>query len=148
MSKIADLNEWINWLSCRGVFRTVRSSHRKCSLKKVVLRNFTKFTGKHLCQKLFFNIVAGLQLYWQRGSGTGVSCEFCEISKNTFSTEHLRTTASELCQISRMVHFARIGNGFQTLTVFAKRSILDARQFWIPLRQREITNRLGKVQQR
>ena len=23
-----------------------------------------------------------------------LSCEFCEISKNTFSTEHLRTTAS------------------------------------------------------
>ena len=31
---------------------------------RVVLRNFTKFTGKHLCQSLFFNKVAGL--------GTGV----------------------------------------------------------------------------
>ena len=30
-----------------------RSSHRKCSVKKVVLRNFAKFTGKHLCQRLF-----------------------------------------------------------------------------------------------
>ena len=28
-------------------------------MKKVVLRNFTKFTGKHLCQSLFFNKVAG-----------------------------------------------------------------------------------------
>ena len=28
--------------------------------EKVVLRNFTKFTGKHLCQGLFFNKVAGL----------------------------------------------------------------------------------------
>ena len=27
--------------------------------KKGVLRNFTKFTGKHLCQSLFFNSVAG-----------------------------------------------------------------------------------------
>ena len=26
------------------------------------------------------------------------SCEFCEISKNTFFTEHLRTTASEVKQ--------------------------------------------------
>ena len=26
-----------------------------------VLRNFTKFTGKHLCQSLFFNKVAGLR---------------------------------------------------------------------------------------
>ena len=28
--------------------------------KEGVLRNFTKFTGKHLCQILFFNKVAGL----------------------------------------------------------------------------------------
>ena len=28
--------------------------------KKVVLRNFAKFTGKHLCQSLFFNKVANL----------------------------------------------------------------------------------------
>ena len=29
-------------------------------MKKGVLRNFTKFTGKHMCQGLFFNKVAGL----------------------------------------------------------------------------------------
>ena len=29
-----------------------------CSVKKSVLRNFAKFTGKHLCQSLFFNKVA------------------------------------------------------------------------------------------
>ena len=28
--------------------------------KEGVLRNFAKFTGKHLCQSLFFNKVAGL----------------------------------------------------------------------------------------
>ena len=38
-----------------------RSSHRRCSVKKGVLRNFTKFTGKHLCQSLFFNSVASLR---------------------------------------------------------------------------------------
>ena len=38
-----------------------RSSHRRCSVRKGVLRNFTKFTGKHLCQRLFFNKVAGLR---------------------------------------------------------------------------------------
>ena len=27
--------------------------------KKRVLRNFAKFTGKHLCQRLFFNKIAG-----------------------------------------------------------------------------------------
>ena len=37
----------------------IRSSHLRCSVKKVVLRNFAKFTGKPLCQSLFFNKVAG-----------------------------------------------------------------------------------------
>ena len=35
-----------------------RSSHQRCSTKKSVLRNFAKFTGKHLRQSLFFNQVA------------------------------------------------------------------------------------------
>ena len=38
-----------------------RSSHRMCSIKKAVLKNFAIFTGKHLCQSLFFNKVAGLK---------------------------------------------------------------------------------------
>ena len=37
------------------------SGHWKCSVKKGVLRNFAKFTGKHLCQRLLFNKVAGLR---------------------------------------------------------------------------------------
>ena len=45
-----------------------RSSHRKCSVRKGVLRNFAKFTEKHLCPGLFFNKVVGFSL-----------------SKNTFS---------------------------------------------------------------
>ena len=42
------------------VLLTYRSSHQKCSMKEGILRNFTKFTGKHLCQSLFLNKVAGL----------------------------------------------------------------------------------------
>ena len=69
--------------------------------KKGVLRNFAKFTGKHLCQSLFFNKVAGLRpkdcdFVKKETLAQVFSCEFCEISKNTFSTEHLGTTASEL----------------------------------------------------
>ena len=40
-----------------------RSSHQRCSIKRGVLKNVSKFTGKRLCQSLFFNKVAGLQLY-------------------------------------------------------------------------------------
>ena len=36
-----------------------RSSRPEVFCKKGVLRNFAKFTGKHLCQILFFNKVAG-----------------------------------------------------------------------------------------
>ena len=34
----------------------------ECSLKKSVLKDFAKITGKHLCQGLFFNKVAGVSL--------------------------------------------------------------------------------------
>ena len=40
----------------------IRSSHQRCSFKKDVLKNFTKFTETHLCQSLFFNKVAILRL--------------------------------------------------------------------------------------
>ena len=43
-----------------------RSSHSDVFCKKGVLRKFSKFTGKHLCQSLFFNKVGGL------GNFTGV----------------------------------------------------------------------------
>ena len=51
-----------------GVFPYLRSSSQRCSMKKDVLRNFTKFTGKHLCQSSFFNRATLLKTR----SGTGV----------------------------------------------------------------------------
>ena len=42
-----------------------RSSHLRCSVTKGVLRNVAKFTGKYLCQSLFFNKVEGLRLELQ-----------------------------------------------------------------------------------
>ena len=39
---------------------TTEALLRKCSVKKCVLRNFSKFTWKYLCQSPFFNKVAGL----------------------------------------------------------------------------------------
>ena len=42
-------------------YSTNRSSHRRRSVRKGVLRNFVKFIGKHLCQSLFLNKVAGLR---------------------------------------------------------------------------------------
>ena len=81
------------------LLRRFRSSHRRCSVKKGALRNFAKLTGKDLCQSLFFNKVAGLWLVTLLKKETleqAFLCEFCEISKNIFSTEHLQTTASDV----------------------------------------------------
>ena len=56
-------------------------------MKKGVLRNSTKFTGKHLCQSLFFNKVAGLSpatLLKMRLWHWCFPLNFVKISNNTF----------------------------------------------------------------
>ena len=77
----------------------IRSNRSEMFCKRAVLRNFAKYGGKHLCQSLFFNNVAGLRL-----PGVGVSCEFFEIFKSNFYAEHLWITASAL--------FSPISTGF------------------------------------
>ena len=55
-----------------------RSSHRRCSEKKVFLeisQNSQENTGNYRNSQ---------ENYLKRDSGTGVFCEFCKISKNTF----------------------------------------------------------------
>ena len=71
--------------------------------KKDVLRNFEKFTGKHLCQRPFLNEVAGLRpkacnFIKKKSLAQVFSCEFCEISKNTFFHRTPLVAASEKCR--------------------------------------------------
>ena len=63
-------------------FIRCRSSRPEVLCKKGVLRNFTKFTGKHLRQSLFFNKVAGQACNFIKKETLAqvFSCEFCEIS--------------------------------------------------------------------
>ena len=64
------------------ICQELQSSHQKCSIKKGFLRNFTKFTGKHLPQNLFFNKACN---FIKKGTLAQVfSCGFCKISKSTF----------------------------------------------------------------
>ena len=63
-------------------------------MEKDVLRNFIKFSGKHLCQSLFFRPEA-CNFIKKEPLALVFFCEFCEISKNTFFTEHVWTGASE-----------------------------------------------------
>ena len=86
-------------MNLEDVVSKYRSSHQRWSIIKSVLQNFAKLTEKHLCQCLFFNKVAGLKtatLIKKETLAQVFSCEFSEIFKNVFFTEHLRTTASNV----------------------------------------------------
>ena len=63
-----------------------RSSHWRRSIERGVLKNFSKFTGKHLCQGLFFNNVADLGPLLSLSNSTGgCDLEFSELSQLTFT---------------------------------------------------------------
>ena len=68
------------------------------------------FTGKHLCQSFFFNKVAALRATFIKKETLAqvFSCEFCEISKNTFSYRTHPVAASEgrpaKCKCQDLIH--------------------------------------------
>ena len=79
--------------SKKSCFKEIREAvaHR-CSVKKGVLRNFTKFTGKQLCQSLFFCKVVGLwpgtllkKRLWHRC----FPVNFAKFTRTPFLAEHL-----------------------------------------------------------
>ena len=63
--------------NCKANHILDRSGHRRCSVRKCVLRNFKRFTGKHLCQSLFL-----IKLQAAKFSRTS-------FLKNTFRRQHL-----------------------------------------------------------
>ena len=73
-----------------GYFESIEVVVPRCSVKKAfVLRNFAKFTGKHLCQSLFFNKVARnfiKKRLWHRC----FPVNFAKFLRTTFLTEHPR----------------------------------------------------------
>ena len=69
-----------------------RSSPPELFCKKGVLRNFTKFTGKHLCYSLFFNKVEGLKpatLLKKRPWHRCFPVNFAKFLRTPFFNEHL-----------------------------------------------------------
>ena len=62
-----------------------RSSHRRCSVKISVFKNFASFTGKHPCWSHFL-----IKIPWQN-------------FKNTYFEEHLRTTSSICLTFTRII---------------------------------------------
>ena len=69
-------------------------------MKKGIFKNFANFTGKHLWWSLLL-----IKLQAIRKTPTRVlSCNICEIFKNNYFEEHLRTTAS-FCIRFKSVNF-------------------------------------------
>ena len=68
-------------------------SHQIWSIKKVNLKNLSKFTGKHLCQSLFFNKPATFlkKRLWHRC----FAVNFAIFLRTPFFTDYLWTTASK-----------------------------------------------------
>ena len=63
MSLLLSAEKWKNHFSLNifSGFLQIEEVHWRCSIKKGILKKFAKFTGKCLCQSLFFNEVAGLR---------------------------------------------------------------------------------------
>ena len=64
-----------------------KSSHRKCSVRKDVVRNFAKFTGNHLCQGLFMPGPKTLikKRFWHRCFAVNVEMlKFANCLRTTF----------------------------------------------------------------
>ena len=81
-----------------------RSSRREVFCKKGVLRNFAKFTGKHLYERLFFNIIAGLACNFIKKESLAqvFFCEFCKISKNTLFYRTPQVAASKITMFKKI----------------------------------------------
>ena len=76
-------------------FERNRGSRPEVFCKKGILRNFAKFTGKHLCESLFNKVAGAACNFIKKETLAQVFfCEFCEICKNTFFTEHSWGAAS------------------------------------------------------
>ena len=77
--------------------------------KKVVLENFTKFTGKHLCQSLFFNKVTGLWPvvcnFIKKETLKGVKFIRTPFSQNTSGRLLLKVTIYHATKFARNLYY-------------------------------------------
>ena len=60
--------------------------------KKAALKDYTIFTGKHLCWSLF--LIKFIKSFIKKRLQHVFSCENCETFKNLYCEEHLQTPAS------------------------------------------------------
>ena len=104
-------------LQCSSILVIFSDSHISSRpdvfCKKGVLRNLANFTGKRLCQSLFFNKVPGLTVL-KRDSGSGVFLWILRtpFPKNTFS---YRTPPVAVSVAMEYIWIHAIGSTYKTI---------------------------------
>ena len=107
-----------SWEILRNYSTIFRSSHRRCSIKKAILKYFVIFTGKHLCRDLFLNKVAGHQA--------------CDFIKKRLQQRYFLANIGKfirrpiLKNISEWLHCWKVfcGNVFDTRSGLSKKELL------------------------
>ena len=89
-----------------------RSSHRRCSIKKVFIK-ILQSSQENTCARVTLTQV--------------FSCEFCKIFKNSFFTEYIRANASDNKNLLRtsVIFRAAIFNSFMTIVPIIKKKYRD-----------------------
>ena len=125
-----------------------KSSHRRCSVKKGVPKNFAKFTRKAPVLELLLNKAAtfrpstllkkdfrtGVSFWnWRKACNfvnkklQAFSCEIGENFKNNFYEEFLQTTVSDLWSVAWVPSFIR------SKKYFSNKNFLQVYLFWSKL---------------
>ena len=84
------------FFDCLTECSTFRSSHHRCYIKKV-FSEISHNSQENTCARVSFLIKLACNFIKKDSLTQVFSCKFCEISKNTFFTEQLLTTASKRC---------------------------------------------------
>ena len=104
----------VNSILCTAHYTDIspnfRSSHRRCSVRKEIFINFAKFT-ENTCDRASF-----LNNLFKKRLAQVLSCELCEISKNTISYRTPPVAASiiswceDFAKTIQAIHLKLCGN--------------------------------------
>ena len=86
-----------------NLYLKFRCSRPEVFCEKDILRNFAKFTGKHLCQRFFFNKVVGFRLATLLKNSLWHRCfpvNFVKFLRTPFLKKHLRWLLLEILKNS------------------------------------------------
>ena len=116
---------------------SLRSSQQGCSIKRGAHRNFTKFTGKHQCQSVFFNKVPRLrQLYLKQEFSTGI---FLWILRNVWERLFSRTPPDDsFCTLTPWTDFHHGFWPHLNFTLMISRTLLSLGQIFVNLRTMQL----------